>query len=89
MCVCVCVFVSDKFPSAFIYSRGSKPCWSSSRSWGLEKDIRHEDMVDATGSLFKPLVVETFGPWHPHSMHILKMIAGKMAFIVVKLLVEC
>ena len=46
----------------------------------LEKDRRHEDMVKATGSLFEPLVVETLGLWHPHSMRMLKIIARKTAF---------
>ena len=46
----------------------------------LEKDRRHEDMVKATRSLFEPLVVETLGLWHPHSMCMLKIIARKTAF---------
>ena len=46
----------------------------------LEKDRRHEDMVKATGSLFEPLVVETLGLLHPHSMRMLKIIARKTAF---------
>ena len=46
----------------------------------LEKDCRHEDVVKATESIFEPVVVETLGLWHPHSMHLLKIIARKMAF---------
>ena len=46
----------------------------------LEKDSRHEDMVKATESLFEPLVVETLGLLHPHSMRMLKIIARKTAF---------
>ena len=46
----------------------------------LEKDRRHEDMVKAVGSLFEPLVVETLGLWHPHSMRMLKIIVRKTAF---------
>ena len=46
----------------------------------LQKDRRHEDMVKATGSLFEPVGVGTLGLWHPHSMRMLKIIAGKTAF---------
>ena len=37
-------------------------------------------MVKATESLFEPLVVETLGLRHPHSMRMLKIIARKTAF---------
>ena len=42
-----------------------------------EKDIRHEAEVAATGGLFYPLVVESFGFWTPNSLAVLKTIASK------------
>ena len=36
-----------------------------------EKDQHHEAQVTATGSVFHPLVCETFGLWPPHSLQVL------------------
>ena len=36
--------------------------------------------MKATGSVFHPLIVETFGLWSPHSLLVIKNIARRLAF---------
>ena len=44
----------------------------------LEKDIQHNLLVSASGSVFHPLVVESLGLWTAHSLKILKTIARRL-----------
>ena len=37
----------------------------------MEKDARHNNLVEAAGSKFLPLVVDNFGMWTPSSIEIL------------------
>ena len=47
----------------------------------VEKDQRHEAIVERAGGHFYPLAVETLGLWSPSSFSILKSIASKVAAI--------
>ena len=43
----------------------------------MAKDLRHDANVTASGGVFYPLVVESFGTWSVHSLEVLKTIARK------------
>ncbi|XP_062518293.1 uncharacterized protein LOC134193482 [Corticium candelabrum] len=43
----------------------------------MEKDDRHKDNVEATGGVFYPLVVESYGTWTSSSLQTLKTIARR------------
>ena len=45
-----------------------------------EKDIRHNSLVSASGSVFHPLVLKSLGLWSAHSLKILKTIARKLTY---------
>ena len=43
----------------------------------MAKDLRHDANVTASGGVFYPLVVESFGTWSVRSLEVLKTIAKK------------
>ena len=43
----------------------------------MAKDLRHDANVTASGGVFYPLVVESFGTWSAHSLEVLKTVVRK------------
>ena len=41
----------------------------------MEKDARHRELVEASGGVFFPLVVDDFGVWTPSSIKVLRSVA--------------
>ena len=74
------VSVRNSFQSQFL-SRASEHPGAAGEAGELDKDDKHEKDVTATGGLFFPLIVETFGIWTPNSLRTLKIIASKAASI--------
>ena len=74
------VSVRNSFQSQFL-SRASEHPGAAGEAGELDKDDKHEKDVTATGGLFFPLIVETFGIWTPNSLRTLKRIASKATSI--------
>ena len=70
------VSVRNSFTETFV-NNCSFQAGAAAETGEMAKDLRHDANVTASGGVFYPLVVESFGTWSVHSLEVLKTIARK------------
>ena len=73
------ISIRNSFQTQYI-TKAAQYAGAAAEAGENEKDRRHEAFVTATGGIFHPLVVETFGLWTNHSLSVIKTIARRLAF---------
>ena len=72
------VSVRNSFQPNFL-TRSAFKAGAAGEAGEIEKDAHYRSSVESMGALFYPLVVESFGLWTPHSLLLLKTIAGRVS----------